>query len=384
MRYRSMGKLDWKVSALGFGGMRLPVDGSNRQIDYDKAGEMISKAIEHGINYFDTAWTYHQGESEIFYGKLLQGDARDKVRIATKSPVWLVESVAGFHSVFDTQRTRLDTDHIDVYLFHALNEKRWGKVKKIGLLDEMLKLKAENKISHIGFSYHGSEILFREIIDAFDWDIAQIQYNYLDTEFQATVRGLDYAAEKNIAVVIMEPLRGGKLAESDARIEKLLGQADRRRSLVEWALHFVLDHPGVSTVLSGMNSLEQLEQNLAYIDSFEAKLSTADLQTVSALRSEYERRIKVPCTSCQYCMPCPEGIDIPENLFLLNQAFWIGKAEGWIKKWYEEMESDDPSTFWHGKGAASRCTACGECLEKCPQNIAIPDELAEARKVFED
>jgi predicted aldo/keto reductase-like oxidoreductase len=385
MQYRKMGSLGWEVSALGFGAMRLPVKDSWGRIDEQKAGDMLRYAIDQGINYVDTAWPYHEENSEKFVGKMLKNGYREKVNLATKCPIWLVDSPKSFHSYFDQQRKKLETDYIDIYLFHGLNDAKWNNLQQLHLLDEMELLRSTNNIRSFGFSFHGSYDTFKQIIDSYSWEVTMIQYNYLDTDFQATLSGLNYAWKKKIAVVIMEPLRGGKLAQRNREIDSVCNRAHRYRTPAEWALRFVWNHPGVATVLSGMGNIEQVKDNIRYVeDALPGSLSKADLSVIDRLKETYLRKLHVLCTNCQYCMPCPEGVNIPENFNLINHASWEGGVQPWMKKWYNEMEDTNVSTDWHGKGSAGRCIGCGECLDKCPQKIDIPDEMIEVRRVFEE
>ena len=235
------------------------------------------------------------------------------MKLVTKSPIWLVITPEDLEKYLDIQLDRLKTNYLDIYLFHALNQDNWKKVKKLNLIKKMEELKNKGKIKHIGFSFHGSYDIFKEIIDYYSWDLAQIQYNYLDINFQATIKGLDYAFSKNIAVVIMEPLRGGKLIESNQEIENMLERAPKKRKLADWGLQFIWNHPGVSVVLSGMSNLQQVKENIMSADNSEPNsLTKEELLFIDKLRNYYNKKIKVPCTNCKYCMPCPEGVNIPE------------------------------------------------------------------------
>ena len=249
----------------------------------------------------------------------------------------------------------------------------------------MEQAKAKGKIKHIGFSFHGSYDAFIEIIDSYSWDMTQIQFNYLDINYQATLKGLDYAYSKGIAVVIMEPLRGGKLALSNKEIDDIINSAPVKRSVVDWALQFVWNHPGVSVVLSGMSNLQQVKENIINANNSNPNSLTEDeLRIIDELKEIYSSKIKVPCTNCQYCMPCEQGVDIPENFNLINHAAWEGSVQEWLQDWYNEMDGESIDTDWHGKGKSSLCTQCGECLDKCPQKIDIPSELEDVKLVFEE
>jgi uncharacterized protein len=385
MQYRKMGSMGWESSILGFGAMRLPTDRAKGGIDYEKATEMVRFAIDHGVNFVDTAFLYHNEQSEVLLGKALKDGYREKVKLVTKSPVWLMKSKEDFAVYLDKQLKSLETDYLDIYLLHGLNKKKWEKVKKLDLIGEMEKLKAAGKIKHIGFSFHDSFDLFKEIIDSYKWEVVLLQYNYVDTEFEVTEKGVDYAYSKNIPVIVMEPLKGGKLAQSNAEIDEILNSSKVKRRLPEWALRFVWNHPGVFCVLSGMSTLEQVEENLSYAsDALPNSLTAEELKTIQQLKNVYAQKIKIACTGCRYCMPCPYGVDIPENFNLLNNAFWFGQVQGWLKGWYKEMGEDNITSDWHGKGKASLCTQCGVCIESCPQKIDIPEEMLKVKKVFED
>ncbi len=380
-----MGSLAWDVSVLGFGAMRLPVIGTWDNIDYDKAAEMLRYAIDDGINYVDTAWGYHMEKSENFVGKALGGGYREKVKLVTKSPIWLINTRKDFHTYFNMQMDKLNAEYLDIYLLHSLNREKWEKVKKLGLLQEMEVLKSKGLIRHIGFSFHGPYDEFKEIIDSYPWEMTLLQYNYVDTDYQVTTKGLDYAYSKNIAIAVMEPLRGGKLAKGSDEADKIINSSPVKRSIVEWALQFVWNHPGVCTVLSGMGKIQELKDNIRYAgNSGINSLSAEELKTIDELRKVYNSKIKVPCTNCNYCMPCPEGVNISENFYLMNNVSWAGQMEDWVQDWYNEMDDPNMTTDWHGKGHASLCIQCGECLDKCPQSIDIPSELEDVRQVFEE
>jgi uncharacterized protein len=385
MKYRKMGPLGWEASVLGFGAMRLPVNKLTGKIDYTKATEMLRFAIDNGVNYVDTAFVYHDEQSEVFLGDALKDGYREKVKLVSKSPVWLMKNKDDFAVYLNKQLKSLDTEYLDVYLLHGLNRKKWEMIKRLDLIGEMEKLKAAGKIRHIGFSFHDSYDVFKEIIDSYSWEIVLVQYNYLDTEFEVTSKGIDYAMGKNIPVVVMEPLKGGKLVQCNSEIDEILNHAPVKRTLPEWALRFVWNHPGVCCVLSGMNTLEQVKENIKLAENaLPASLTEDDLNTIQQLKQTYAAKIKIPCTSCRYCMPCPQGVDIPENFNLLNNAVWEGRVHRWIQNWYNELGDESSQTDWHGKGKASLCTQCGECIDKCPQKIEIPDIMNNVRLVFEE
>ena len=380
-----MKTLDWDVSVLGFGAMRLPTKKSWDDIDYEKGIKMVRYAIDNGVNYVDTAWSYHVEKSEAFIGEALKDDYREKVKLVTKSPIWLLEHYDDLEKYLDIQLNNLQTNYLDIYLFHALNQDNWKKIKELDLIKGMEELKTKGKIKNFGFSFHGSYDTFKEIIDSYSWDLAQIQFNYLDVDYQATIEGLNYAYSKNIPIVIMEPLRGGKLAESNEELEKMLENAPSKKTLVDWALQFIWNHPGVSVVLSGMSSLQQVKENIDSANNSEPNsLTEDDLKFINNLRDYYKKKIKVHCTNCKYCIPCPHGVNIPENFNLINHAAWTGTVEDWVQSWYDEMDDDSKETDWHGKGKSNLCIKCGECLEKCPQNIDIPSQLEDVRLVFEE
>lgn len=379
MQYRRFGKLDWKPSALGFGVMRLPVlDNLPARIDEEQASEMIRYAIEQGVNYLDTAYPYHREQSEVFLGKVLQSGFRDKVKIATKLPSWAIETSADFDRYFDEQRTRLQSDQIEFYLLHALKREWWDNLYQLGVLDWAERKIAEGKIGYLGFSFHDSYPVFKDIIDAYPgWTFCQIQYNYMDTKYQAGRRGLKYAAEKGLGVVIMEPLRGGLIAKDPPPpvVAQIYETMDVKRTPTDWALQWLWDQPEVSLVLSGMSNMRHVEENIASADqSGVNSLRDKDRDFIETIQRAYKDITPIPCTNCRYCVPCPGGIDIPTVFRIFNDTVMFedlkyGKTE------YHYLDEEH---------RADNCVECGSCEEKCPQGIAVIEWLKEAHAMLED
>ncbi len=388
MKYRKMGNLDWEVSALGFGCMRLPTkiildkdsNQSKQVIDRDYAIKMIRYGIDQGINYIDTAWPYHDGESELVVGDALTGGYREKVKLVTKLPTWLIKSEEDFDIFLKKQLKKLQTNYLDVYLLHSLGKDLFEIVKKFDLVKKMEEARKNGLIKHIGFSFHDNFKVFKEIIDFHDWDVAQIQYNYFDPNYQAGVKGLTYAADKGIAMIIMEPLWGGKLTQSFSEVEDLIKKAPIKRSLADWAFQFLWNQPEVSIVLSGMGELWQVKENVeSAINSSVGSLKNEDMQVISELRKAYSKYTTIPCTNCEYCMPCPNSVNIPQNIRFLNDFIWFGEEQRerfesiYVK--FLKNEEELKELGGKGDGNASLCIECGECLEKCPQKIQIPEVL---------
>ncbi|MFW6190147.1 MAG: aldo/keto reductase [Candidatus Bipolaricaulota bacterium] len=378
MKYRKFGELDWRPSALGFGAMRLPLrgEGDDRgEIDEDRAKDMIRYAIDEGLNYVDTAWPYHDGKSEEFVGRVLSDGYREKVKVATKSPSWLIDEPSDLDEYLEKQRERLGVEKIDFYLLHALNREYWENYREMGVFDWMDRIWEEEKVGHLGFSFHDDLDQFKEIVDSYDWDFCQIQYNYLDRDFQAGMEGLRYANSKGMGVVIMEPLRGGKLAAEPPReIKDYWEEADAERSPVGWALNWLWSQPEVSLVLSGMSTIEQVRENVELAKkSNVGKLSEEEVELMERTAEKYRELSPVACTGCNYCMPCPNGVRIPGNFQLYNDA-----------EVYDRYEENEEEYFNLDDGArASACIACGECEEACPQNLPIIKLLEDAAGYFE-
>ena len=368
MKYRRFGDLDWKASALGFGCMRFPTfDGDRSNIDEPKAIEMLHYAIDHGVNYLDTAYPYHGGNSEILVGKALKGGYRDKVRLATKLPMWAVEGTGDFERYLNEQLEKLQVEHIDFYLFHGLRESRWAKVEEFDLLAEAEDALADGRIGHLGFSFHDDYEMFKEIVDSFDWTFCQIQHNFMDIDYQAGRKGLRYAASEGMAVVIMEPLLGGRLANPPDPVQAIWDEADADRSAVEWALQWLWNQPEVSVVLSGMSTLEHVKENVASADrSGAGALTEEELALFDRVREQYEELSPIPCTDCGYCMPCPTGLDIPKNFSIYNEGIMYDMLER-ARDRYENLSEGQ---------RANHCIDCGGCQEQCPQDIPISEWMA--------
>jgi predicted aldo/keto reductase-like oxidoreductase len=389
VKYRKMGSLDWDVSALGFGCMRLPTSGLRKNVNEKDAIDLIRESINLGINYFDTAWPYHQGASEVILGKALNDGYREKVHVATKLPTFFVKTEQDFDRYLNSQLKRLQLEYIDVYLFHALNKLEFEKIKRLNLIDKMEKSKAEGKIRHIGFSFHDIFPVLKEMVDYYNWDIGQIQYNYMDTGVQATTTGLKYLHDKGIAVVIMEPLKGGLLVNPPKEVRETLRNAENQRTPVDWALQFLWDLPEVSVVLSGMSSRQQVVENCASADrSGINSLTETDRVTIQKITDTFKTGMLVPCTGCGYCEPCPSGVSIPQNFAMMNNMLagnnspmdFLLKRQ--IKRDYSELAQSKEELEKTGKeGSSLLCIECGECVPKCPQSINIPEELKKVNDI---
>jgi len=382
MRYREVPKNGDRLSILGFGCMRLPVKGG--VIDEGRAISQIRHAIDRGVNYVDTAWPYHGGESETLVGKALRDGYRDKVNVATKLPSWMVKSRQDMDRFLDAQLVKLETDHIDYYLLHSLNGASWDILHGLGVIDFLGQALADGRITNAGFSFHGLAEDFVRIVDAYPWTFCQIQYNYLDERYQAGRAGLEHAAAAGLAVIVMEPLRGGNLAIPDPPqpIAAIWDEAPVHRSPVEWALRWVWNHPQVTVLLSGMNEEAHIEENLAIADSAQpGELTAVELALVERVRVKYQELMRVGCTGCGYCMPCPSGVMIPLCFEEHNKAHMFGGLEEAKFRYAIRLSG----VVAEGKpGFASQCVSCGACLKKCPQHIPIPDILRQIAAEMED
>ncbi len=362
MKYRRFGGLDWEVSALGFGTMRLPVIGEDsKNVDQAEAIRMIRYAIDHGINYVDTAYTYHGGNSEIILGKVLMDGYRERIRLATKLPSWLVKSRADMDRILGQQLNRLKTDYIDFYLLHSLNKQAWNKLLELKILDWVENVVSEGKLRYLGFSFHDEYEVLKEIVDAYDWTFCQIQYNYENENIQAGTKGLEYAAGKGLAVVIMEPLLGGMLTNPPDAVRTIWDRENRNP--VDMAFQWLWNKPEISVVLSGMSAMEQVRQNIQSAStSGVGTLTQNDLDLVARVHAKYQEIRPIPCTKCEYCMPCPNGVNIPRNFELYNVAIAYNNPSSGKEGYNRLMPKEQ---------RASSCEACGTCEEKCPQHIQI-------------
>ena len=376
MKYRKFGSLDWEVSALGFGAMRLPLVGKDSsRVAEPEAIKMIRHAVDRGVNYVDTAYPYHEKVGEIVVGRALLDGYRQKVKLATKLPSWLVEKPDDFDRFLAEQLDKLQTDHIDFYLLHALNSTHWPKLRDLKVLDWAEKAITDGRIHHLGFSFHDEFEVFKNIVDAYDnWALCQIQYNFMDIAYQAGTRGLQYAADKGLAVVVMEPLRGGQLTHKVPKsVSELWKSAAVRRTPADWALQWIWNQAQVSVVLSGMTTMQQVVENLDSAERSDAgMLSEEELSLVEKVREEYRRLTPVPCTQCRYCLPCPNGVEIVDILNYYSDAVIYDNsgAPGFL---YRNLPEEKQ---------AHNCVECFECEEKCPQGIPISEYLKKAHELL--
>ena len=360
-----------KVSRFGFGAMRLPLLDHNDQssINESEALTMIRHAIDNGVTYVDTAYGYHGGKSETFIGKALKDGYREKVSLATKLPVWLVETREDMDRLFHEQLERLGVEYVDFYLLHALNQNHFEKMKTLGYQDFLNQLKSEGKIRFAGFSFHDELDVFKSIIDDYDWDMTQIQLNLLDENYQAGLEGLYYAAKKEIKIVIMEPLRGGALSSPPKEVQQAYQQFPVSRSSVEWSFRYLYNMPEIMTILSGMSTMEQVKDNLRIFAQAKANtLTQEEKELLEQVKELFLARIKTHCTGCSYCQPCPQDVKIPDIFRGYDNHYMLDALEGWKKQYASFIENNHD---------ASKCIACGLCEEACPQHLPIISLLEE-------
>ncbi len=372
MEFREFQKLGIKTSLLGFGCMRYPVN-SDGSINEEMAGRMIDTAYQAGINYFDTAYPYHGGKSEIFTGKALDKYDRSSYYLATKLPVWFVEKAEDAERLFYEQLQKLNKDYVDFYLLHALTKERFDKMVSLGVLEVMDKLKAEGKIKYLGFSFHDGYEAFEHIIQFRAWDFCQIQLNYIDTEEQAGIKGYELAKKLGVPLVIMEPVKGGALAKLPQNITKHFDEIDPKKSTASWALRWVGSLPNVKVILSGMSDEEQVADNLDTFGNFMV-LSEREQAAVRAAADTLKNSVKNGCTGCAYCMPCPAGVDIPRNFRLWNEYGMYQNSESIHRAWTKNFTEDIK---------AKNCVECGQCEDACPQKLSIRLNLKTLQTEFD-
>lgn len=374
MKYRHIEKLGIDVSAFGLGCMRLPMmknEEGKDVVDEKKWVDIIRRCIDGGVNYLDTAYVYTGGLNEKYVGLALRDGYRQKVYLATKLPLWDCDSKEYMYKTFEEQLCRLETDYIDFYLIHCLTGEKWKKMKELGVREFLNDLKAKGKIKYACFSFHDNYDAFETIIKEYPWDMCQLQFNYMDVDNQAGLRGVELAGSMGIPVVIMEGLLGGKLANVPLDVKEHFEKANPDFSPVEWAFRWLCNFPQIATVLSGVATMEQAEDNLGIFDRCEVGImSQQELETVAGAREIYKKRIKVDCTGCEYCMPCPMGVEIPKIFAKWNYSYMYGIKDGSYKKL---MDDNKDST---------QCVGCRACMDKCPQSFDIPEKLKEAHEYF--
>ncbi len=385
MQYRTMPGSEEKLSVLGFGCMRLPTlgRGSNSpNIDIERAKAQIRMAIDAGVNYIDTAWPYHMMASEPFLGEhVLKDGYREKVKLATKLPCFLIKKQEQFEDYLTKQLNKLQTDHIDYYLMHALNYNTWSKMVELGIKDFMDRIRKDGRVRHIGFSFHSNLDDFKKIVDEYDWEFCQVQYNILDENFQAGIQGITYAYEHGLGVIVMEPLRGGSLVKNiPDKIQDIYDKSGFDRKPADWALSWVWNNPMVTLVLSGMNEEEHIKENIAVASRVKPNsLSEKELAVIKAVKDMYQSLLQVGCTGCGYCVPCPVGINIPGVFKNLNNYHMFSKRKAvWNHILYNGVFTRDGKPHW-----TSICIDCGACESKCPQGLEIRKEFKHVRKHLE-
>lgn len=373
MEMRQYRDTDVKVSLLGMGCMRLPkVDPEKEDIDYEKAQEIIDYAYANGVNYFDTAYGYHGGQSELFVGQALKKYPRESFFLASKMPIWCVKEKGDVERIFNEQLQRCQTDYFDFYLFHSQNAANFQKCQEFGVYEFLSQMKAEGKIRRLGFSFHDTPEVLRHICDTYPWDFAQIQLNYLDWEMQDAKAQYQILNDREIPVIVMEPVRGGALASPCEAADILFREERPDKSVASWAIRFAASLPGVLTVLSGMSNMEQVRDNVDTMTRFEP-LTDREREVIDEALEAYRKKDTVPCTGCRYCMDCPFGVDIPKMFSLYNHYVLDRDGEDYLEAYEAQPESE----------RADQCQACGACMEKCPQHIRIPDQMVTIRETVE-
>jgi predicted aldo/keto reductase-like oxidoreductase len=380
MQYRAYGKTGFDVSVFGMGCMRLPKiikEDGDVEVDREKAYELIRYAAEHGVNYFDTAFGYHRQTSEEVLGEALEGKYRKQVKIATKQPFNVMKTQGDIRRNLENTLKKLRTDYIDVYLIHNIQASYWEDIKARKVIEEYEKFKEEGLIRAIGFSYHGEFPGFRSVLEYYDWDMCQVQQNLLDCDKEVTEEGIQLAGKKGTALVIMEPLRGGGLANAPTDVQKVYDQYPVKRTPAEWAFRYLYDHPQISCILSGVTTMEQLKDNIRIFsqpDVLPNCMTAEEKEIIKKAKAAYESRVTIPCTGCEYCMPCPQKVDIPGIFKKYNTGMMFENFDN-AKRTYLFTKNAGES--------ALNCVECGACEKKCPQHIDIINQLKVAHNALD-
>ena len=373
MEYRVMENINAKTSLLGFGCMRFPLnqDGS---INEEETFEMFDQAYYAGVNYFDTAYPYHNGASEPVTGRALARYPRESFYLATKLPIWAVKSIDDVKRIFAEQLVRLNMEYVDFYLMHALNKERWETIKNLGILDYCEELRKEGKLRYLGFSFHDDYEVFQEIITSYKWDFCQIQLNYMDKDTQATTKGVELAESLGIPMVIMEPVKGGSLANLPEDITARFQEVRPDASTASWALRYVGSFSNVKVILSGMSDKNQVEDNLKTFSKFKP-LSNQEQEVIENVAKTLHSRVKNGCTACKYCMPCPAGVNIPGSFQVWNEYHVYGNIRETTYNWTQEIPKE---------AKPKNCIKCGKCEQVCPQKIHIREDLESLQKELDE
>lgn len=382
MLYREMGETGEKVSILGFGCMHFPTDGKHNHIDRRKSSALLDFALQSGVNYLDTAYSYHGkgnsegGDSEVFLGEYFSDNGRrEDIYLSTKLPVWLVQEKGDMDRFLDSQLKRLRTDYIDFYLLHSVKERNWSYLEDMGVLDFLDSAVADGRIKYTGFSSHDNTELFKDVVDSYHWDMCLLQYNYLDEQIQAGREGLEFAAERNMGIAVMEPLKGGILAEyTPPEVSEIWSNAPVYRTPAEWSFRYLWNHPEITTVLSGMNDMKHLVENIfTAIDGQPHSLTSKEMKLMDEVKKVYRDKIEVECSACDYCMPCPNGVNIPRCFSYLNQAAMLNDTSN-VRTQYQFMLKDEEK--------ADNCLGCGVCEELCTQKLPVREKMKKVKQEF--
>lgn len=381
MDKRLIKKTGDEISALGFGAMRLPQ--KNNKIDREISKKLIYHAIDNGVNFIDTAAIYGNGDSERFLGEILVNEYKNKVFLSTKLPVYKIKKYEQMEKTLNKQLERLNRDSIDYYFLHNIDLANLKGLFNIGVVDFLNKSKKEGKIKHVGFSYHGKAKEFKSLIDSYDWDCVMVQYNFMDSNTQIDIEGIKYASQKGIGIFVMEPLKGGLLAgRMPNKASKILYNADPCKSTAEWSLSWVLNHPEITCVLSGMNDINQVDENIAIASKVKSNsLTEKESETLKNVKKIMQDLLKINCTGCGYCMPCPQKVNIPECIKLYNEKYLFeqkGLLTDALINYFTSVGG-----IMNEKAYAGLCNSCGKCMKNCPQHLNIPKELKKVQKEFE-